>query len=1170
LSVEGNSLGLSFPAETARGDVALNNAFVDVSANSSGSVSIYAHNLDAFNSLILNTTVTGNGGNILLDAAEEFSFRGNDALIESSTTDIGTGGDVIVNTKQLLVQSGAQISTFTESTGQGGSLAINAQDSVTVSDASTQYPSALFAITNGSGRGGNITINTRQLTVQQGGQIETQVNNVGQGGDLIMNADVVNLTGATNRFSNGLFALASEGSSGNAGNIAVNTRQLTVQDGAVISTFTFGKGNAGNININALDSVSLSGFNTTLLGEIPSYLDASTSDSGDAGDVTITTGQLSLQDGAFISTSTTGAGNGGNIIINASDSVTFLGSVTTSSSTISNIGSALNTSTYGSGDAGDVTITTGQLTLQDGAFISALTSSAEDGSGDAGDVTIATGQLTLQDGAFISTFTTGDGEGGNIIINASDSLTLLGSVTTSSSTFGSSLNTSTYGSGDAGDVTITTGQLTVQDGGFISTGRGNPFTGTSSTGNAGNITINASDSVTLSGNAPDGRGSALSALTEGSGDGGVITITTRQLTLQDGAEIITAATGEGNAGNITINASDSVTLSGSTPDGKLSTNVSTFTLGNGNAGDITITTGQLTLQDGAFVSTNTSTEGKGGNIIINASDSVTLSGSFTSPTGEIPSALLTTTFGSGDAGSLTINTGPLTVQNGAAISTETASSGAGGDLIINASDSVTLSGTTSNGEFSSFLLTSTFGSGDAGNLTINTGRLTVQNGAAISTATASSGAGGDLTINAFDSVTLSGITSNGELSSRLLASAFGSGDAGRLFITTGQLTVQDGAEIDAASFGSGDAGDITINARDLALDGGTISGTVGTEAIGDGSSITITADRFEATNGGNVTTTTDGASPAGSITLVVSDDITLSGADSGLFANTSPGSTGAGGDISVDPNQVNITNGAAISVNSEGQGNAGNIRLQASSLTLDNGTISAETRSGEGGSINLGVNNLLLMDNNSTISSTAGGSGNGGNLTVDTNFLVANNNSDITANAFQGQGGNIQITAEGIFRSFDSDITASSQLGVSGTVRLNTPDTDPSRGTVNLPTGLVDASGLIAQNCYRPVQTANQPSNQSEFIMTGKGGLPPSLGEVSSGETAIVGLVLPERTSVSQVRPTVSSAANSSQPAEIVEAQGWIVDNNGDIVLTAQSPSSSLQGSWVPPASCNR
>ncbi|NJR20014.1 MAG: S-layer family protein, partial [Calothrix sp. CSU_2_0] len=111
------------------------------------------------------------------------------------------------------------------------------------------------------------------------------------------------------------------------------------------------------------------------------------------------------------------------------------------------------------------------------------------------------------------------------------------------------------------------------------------------------------------------------------------------------------------------------------------------------------------------------------------------------------------------------------------------------------------------------------------------------------------------------------------------------------------------------------------------------------------------------------------------------------------------------------------------------------------------------------------------MSRGSFISTTAGlqkFGGDGGNLTLNIPFIIAvpGENSDITANAFTGKGGNINIQTQGIFgieprtqaADATNDITASSQLGIQGQIAITNPEIDPTKGIIELPNDVVDAT----------------------------------------------------------------------------------------------------------------
>jgi filamentous hemagglutinin family protein len=766
-----------------------------------------------------------------------------------------------------------------------------------------------------------------------------------------------------------------------------------------------------------------------------------------------------------------------------------------------------------------------------------------------------------------------DGNGGGILLDVDRRMLLQGE--------GTSINSITYGKGAGGNLTINTQELSIDDGTQV-------LAVTTGAGKGGNLQVTA-DKVVVSGTSADGEvfsglftqavpgstghggdltinarqifvteGAQISASTLGSGDGGDVTINTRDLFVTEGAsQIFASAIGidpaklSGDGGNLQVTA-DTIVLQGRSADGKVPSGLFTQIRGStGNGGNSIVKTRELLVTDGAQISAGTLGSGDSGNLQVTADTVVLRGGSASAPSGLLTQAGRGNT---GDAGDLTFNARQLLVTDGAQISASTFGSGDGGNLLVKA-DRMEIRGTSADGQAASGLFTQADpdSTGKAGDLTVNARQLFVTEQGQISTRTFGKGDGGDLTVNARQLL----LTYGGQIS----ASTFGSANAGNLQVTADRIEIRgESADGRAASglFASanssfirftgnlggltGNAGDLTINTRELLVtEGAEISAS--TEGSGDGGNLTVTADTIVLQG-----TSADGLFP------------------SGLFTQADRDSTGDGGDLTIATRQLFITDGARISAASVGKGDAGDIHLQANSVRLDNGSMAALTTSGEGGNITFGVSDLLLLNNNSSISTTAGGTGNGGNMAIDTRFLVAVDDSDITANAFEGNGGNIDITAQGIFRSADSDITASSQLGIDGSVRLNTPDIDPSRGLVNLPSDVVDASRQIDRTCYRPTASGNP----SQFIITGRGGLPATLGETTSQEQSLVGLVSPVPSSGSANESSTPTPNSNSEAPLPLEAQGWVVDANGDIYLTAQMPNPSPPGSQLPNGTCDR
>lgn len=604
--------------------------------------------------------------------------------------------------------------------------------------------------------------------------------------------------------------------------------------------------------------------------------------------------------------------------------------------------------------------------------------------------------------------------------------------------------------------------------------------------------------------------SGFNADTLGSNNGGGIFLQASQLILRDGSFVSAGTGGTGQGGTVSVNASDFVEVSGTTPDGQRPSGLGTDTVGVGAAGNLNITTRQLIVQGGGVVSAGTRGKGAGGNLTVIASDSVELTG--TTADNQFPSGLFARSRGEANGGKLTIITRRLIVRDGATASTSTSDAGNAGDLIVHASEGVEVRGTSAKDNPSGlFTQVNPTAQGDGGNLIIQTGRLIVEGGAQVSAATLGNGRGGTLSVNASDFVELIGTSAKG-IPSRLTTQTESAMSAGDLRIDTGQLIVRDGAQVEAGTFAEGQGGTLIVNASKLVQ-------VMGTSANGKTAS--------------------------------------------GLFVETS--GAGAAGNLRIDTEQLNVQDRATISMKSEGTGRAGNLEVTAGSISLENqGFIVATTLSGDGGNLTLQVKDLVLMRHGSQISATAGtaqAGGDGGNITIDADFIVAvpKEDSDITANAYTGQGGSINITTQGLYGlelrprlTSLSDITASSEFGVNGTVQINSPDVDPSRGLVNLPSEPVNIE--VAQGCQEMGKQASV-----EFFNTGRGGLAPNPYEPLSSSNLWEDVPSATQRTASLASADSASVSPANPPDKIVEAQGWLVNEKGQVVLVAQMPSPHSQ-----------
>ena len=148
-----------------------------------------------------------------------------------------------------------------------------------------------------------------------------------------------------------------------------------------------------------------------------------------------------------------------------------------------------------------------------------------------------------------------------------------------------------------------------------------------------------------------------------------------------------------------------------------------------------------------------------------------------------------------------------------------------------------------------------------------------------------------------------------------------------------------------------------------------------------------------------------------------------------------------------------------------------------------------------------------------------------------------------------GNGGRVEIDTQALFgtefrseATSSSDITASSEFGLDGVVEISTLDIDPTQVLTELPTAFAIPQPL--QGCQ-----ANREPNNSSFINTGRGGLPPNPYESLNNSNVFNDVQLPSQwTEKSVVDP---SALSPEQ--ELVEANTWIVNQKGNIELVSNT-----------------
>lgn len=421
------------------------------------------------------------------------------------------------------------------SSGDSGSIRIAARDTVQfdgslpsqLNGRPLSFDSGARVDTVGSGKGGDLEIFTGSLSVTNGAGLTARTFETGNGGNIRIHArDTVRVDGTASNLTSVLdgvflFNRSSINSgagfgTGNSGDVEITARSLSITNGAGLDATTLGSGKGGTIRLRIQDDITVAGerpngqFGNGQSIDLRSDISASTSTTGQGGNIDMTTGSLFLRDGAQLNIFTSGSGNAGTIQIVARDQIVLSGSGS------SGITSDINSfSGMGSGSAGDIRLTTGSLALQDGNTINA----ASIGSGNSGNIWIA-----AKDSISLSGKAT-DGDG-------------LGSVITSRvvQPFG----------GSSGNITISAQNLLMMDDARINTRTG-------AASNAGNITISLGDTFRA-------NNGVVVARSDQSG-GGQIDIRAKRIVLQGNSDIVTSvASGAGNGGNITLTAKGIVAL----------------------------------------------------------------------------------------------------------------------------------------------------------------------------------------------------------------------------------------------------------------------------------------------------------------------------------------------------------------------------------------------------------------------------------------------------------------------------------------------------------------------------------------------------------------------------------------------------------------------------------
>jgi len=544
----------------------------------------------------------------------------------------------------------------------------------------------------------------------------------------------------------------------------------------------------------------------------------------------------------------------------------------------------------------------------------------------------------------------------------------------------------------------------------------------------------------------------------------------------------------------------------------------------GGGGSITVRANGFSLSENSLLASGigqTSIDAQRGTILVKVEDKILMSSSF------IGSFIDPQNPSFSDGADIEILTGSIFISNGSQIISSSFGTGDAGNIAISARGVVRLDGITQdNGSSSGIFSTAQSGSiGNGGDIVIEADSLEVFDGAQITAATLGLGDAGNVTLAIADTAYFGGVNPITGFGSGVSSSVepSGEGQGGDVELLATNLVVTNGAQITASTLGLGNAGSVILLALETASFSGLNSGvfsSVGIGGVGQGGNVELLATNLEVTSGAQITASTLGLGNAGNVILLALETASFSELNSGVFSSVGIGGEGNGGDLRVEAGNLNIMGGATLSAENRGIGEAGNIFLVIDDrLTGNDATITTSSFAGLGtqknlvvGRVEITAQSIGLFGDSDIITFNLSEQGASGDIVINSNLLVASDDSDFLVFASSRNGG--EIIFGGLFLPESPIVQDSSLISFEDFLALD----GNGRVDIALPGALPrdpDLSGIGYSPAYELLLTNNlllgsciarTAEGQGTFVATGSGGIPtrPGDGVISSYPTGNV------------------------------------------------------------------
>jgi filamentous hemagglutinin family protein len=375
------------------------------------------------------------------------------------------------------------------------------------------------------------------------------------------------------------------------------------------------------------------------------------------------------------------------------------------------------------------------------------------------------------------------------------------------------------------------------------------------------------------------------------------------------------------------------------------------------------------------------------------------------------------------------------------IAAATVNTGHGSNITVNAARSLSLGGVNPNAFAPSAWIVNQVAqsaTGNGGDVNIQAGDVTLQDGTAIETLSLGAGSAGQVNVIA-DTITATGVVAlksplapSGSSSSRIASQTFASGNGGDISVVARKLTLEDSGLVGTIVFpgATGKGGDISVDVAEEIYATGvspislTFSGIAAyTFGIGNSGHVNINTEKLNLTEGGAIVTFVvrlkgipgTGIGNAGDVSVIARQGINLVGTSPVVptqltFLGSSTTGSGNGGNVSVITPILSLQAGAGLATTtvpvignfgdpkqSNNLGNSGNITVNVAEhltvtginkFTLATSFLgSGNYGNGKTGDVKLQTNQLFVQNGGAIANGTAA-TGDAGTLTIQANNIL--------------------------------------------------------------------------------------------------------------------------------------------------------------------------------------